>query len=175
VGCHSGDSYFEYCYLPEFPKAASHLLKSGGVKQWFDAFMKSASETKARSEDWAALNIVAMAAAYSPKRGEPLNVELPFDIESGEILPAVWQRWLKRDPVRFVPESAAAFKGLQSLFIDCGTRDEFNLRWGARQVARSLERMGAPCVHEEFEDTHGGINYRYDRSLGHLLPRMRKE
>ncbi len=29
LGSHAGDCYFEYCYLPDLPKAASALLKAG--------------------------------------------------------------------------------------------------------------------------------------------------
>jgi len=39
-------------------------------------------------------------------------------------------------------------------------------------VARELQSAGVNHVHEEFEDGHMGINYRYDRSLGYLVPRL---
>ena len=58
------------------------------------------------------------------------------------------------------------------MFIDCGTRDEFHLRWGARMVAASLRQGGVEVVHEEFDDGHRDVNYRYERSLSYLLPRL---
>ena len=36
------------------------------------------------------------------------TVLLPFNPETGEVIPDVWQRWLARDPVRMVPRYADA-------------------------------------------------------------------
>jgi S-formylglutathione hydrolase FrmB len=172
VACHSGDAYFEYCYLPDFPRAASAYRKAGGVEPWHREFIRRARETKTRGEDHTVINILAMAAAYSAKKGEPLGIELPFVVDTGRIKPEVWERWLVQDPVRFIPGSAEAFRKLESLFIDCGTRDEFNLQWGARLMVEALAAAGVKTVHEEFDDGHMGIYYRYDRSLSYLVPRL---
>jgi S-formylglutathione hydrolase FrmB len=172
VASHSGDAYFEYCYLPEFPKAAGPLLKAGGVEPWFREFSQRARETRVRSEDFPVINLIAMSAAYSPKKGEPMGLELPFDLPTARIRPDVWGRWLVNDPVRFVPRSLPALAKLSSLFIDCGARDEYSLRWGARMLVDELRAAQIEVVHEEFEDGHVGINYRYDRSLSYIAPRM---
>lgn len=172
VGAHAGDAYFEYCYLPDFPKAAGALLKAGGAQPWFEEFLTRARATRMRSEDHPVINTVAMAAAYSPAPGKPLGLELPIELETGRLREDVFARWLEKDPVRFIPKKMDAVRELKSFFLDCGTRDEFHLRWGARMVAKELQRAGVPHLHEEFEDGHMGINYRYDRSLGYLVPRM---
>ncbi|HEX4932957.1 MAG TPA: alpha/beta hydrolase-fold protein, partial [Gemmatimonadaceae bacterium] len=174
LACHSGDAYFEYCYLPDFPKAASVLLKVPDHAAWFRDMVERAHATKMRGDDHPVLNTVAMAAAYSPNLREPLRVELPFDRETGRLRDDVWQRWLEHDPVRFVPENLARFGKLKTIFIDCGAKDEFHLRWGARMVVETLRKSGLEVFHEEFEDGHMGINYRYDRSLLHVVPRMAK-
>jgi hypothetical protein len=74
--------------------------------------------------------------------------------------------------VRFVPANPEPFPRLRSLFVDCGTRDEFHLRWGARMVVESLRAAGIEVVHEEFEDGHRDTGYRYERSLAYLAPRL---
>lgn len=172
IGSHSGDAYFEYCYLPEFPKAAAGLLKHAGVPAWLAELNRRATETKIRGEDFPVINIVAMAAHYSPNVGEPLNLELPFEEDTARIRPGVWARWLEHDPVRFVRNHAEAFRSLRSVFVDCGSKDEFHLRWGARMVAQALRDNGVEHVHEEFEDGHSGVGYRFERSLAYLVPRM---
>ncbi|HVE81988.1 MAG TPA: alpha/beta hydrolase-fold protein [Myxococcales bacterium] len=172
VGAHAGDAYFEYCYLPDFPKAAGALLKAGGVQPWFEDFLTRTRATRLRGEDHPVINTVAMAAAYSPAPGRPLGLELPFEVETGRLRDDVFARWLERDPVRFIPARMEAVRTLKSFFVDCGTRDEFHLRWGARMVVKALAGAGVPHLHEEFEDGHMGINYRYDRSLGYLVPRL---
>jgi S-formylglutathione hydrolase FrmB len=172
VAMHAGDAYFEYCYLPDFPKAATALLKGGGVAPWYHDFLRRGRETRHKSDDHTVINVLAMAATYSPRAGEPLGLELPFELQTAALREDVWRKWLVRDPVRFVPQRIEDYRKLQSVFLDCGTRDEFNLRWGARMVAAALRKGGVNAVHEEFEDGHMGINYRYERSVSWLIPRL---
>ncbi len=173
VGVHSGDAGFEYCYLHELPVALGPLQKAGGIEPWFRDFKERAIATKMRSDDHTVINMLAMSAAYSPKKGEPLGLELPVDLQNGRLKIEVWNRWLVHDPVRFVPKHVDSYKKLKSLFIDCGTKDEFNLRWGARMVIEELKHGGVEqLVHEEFEDGHMQLNYRFERSLHHLVPRL---
>jgi S-formylglutathione hydrolase FrmB len=173
VASHAGDAYFEYCYLVDFPKAAAALLASGGdAAAWLEAMRRRGRDTKLRGDDHPVLNVLAMAAHYGPEPGAPLGLALPFELPSGRIRADVWARWLEHDPVRFVPRALDRFRGLDSVFVDCGTKDEFHLRWGARMVADALREGGVPVVHEEFEDGHMGINYRYDVSLRRLAPRL---
>jgi len=172
VGCHAPDSAFEYCYLNDLPKAAGALLAAGGPEAWLAGFRQRVRETKMRGDDFTVINVLAMSAAYSPHPGAPLGLELPFDPQTARLRLAVWSQWTQHDPVRFVPERMDSFRNLSSLFLDCGTRDEFNLRWGTRMISESLRAAGVDHVHEEFEDGHMGINYRFERSLSYLLPRM---
>lgn len=172
IGVQSGDAGFEYCYLHELPQAAGPLLKAGGVKAWVEDFEARAMSTKMKGEDHAVINMLAMSAAYSPKKGEPFGLELPIELNTGRLRIDVWNRWLVHDPVRFVPKHLDRYKKLRSIFIDCGTRDEFNLRWGARMISEELKTAGIDHLHEEFEDGHMGINYRFERSLAYLVPRL---
>jgi len=161
---HSGDSAFEYGYLPDFPAVVRAISKHGSLEKWWTAFNKAPKKT----HEWLkVLNIVAMAAAYSPNPRKPLRVDLPFDPQTGEIDDRVWKRWLAWDPVRMVRTAryAKAARKLRLVFVDCGTRDEFNLDLGARMLAKELKKVGARVVHEEFDDGHMDIQYRYDRSL----------
>lgn len=173
VASHAGDAAFEYCYLPDFPQAAA-ALQGTDAAHWFEGFLQRARVTKPRGDDHAVLNVVAMAAAYSPRAGAPLGLELPFEPGTARLRQDVWARWLEADPARFVPLRLGAFRQLRSLFLDCGTRDEFNLRWGTRMVVEALRAGGVEVVHEEFDDGHRGIDYRYARSLAHLVPRMER-
>ncbi len=173
VGCHSGDAGFELSYPVGFPKAAAAFAKAGGVEPWYREFIRRADATKMRGDDHTCIDTIAMSAAYSPKPGAPLNLELPFSLDTLERDARVWNRWMENDPVHFVPKRLDAFRSLETVFIDCGTRDEFNLQWGARRVVRSLKEAGVDVVHEEFDDGHMGINYRYDRSLQVMGPKLK--
>jgi enterochelin esterase family protein len=163
LACHSGDMYFEYCYKPDFPKFVNAIHKAGGLDKWWSVFE---GKLKKEREDIEAVNILAMAAAYSPNpERKPFPIDFPFDLHTGELVPDVWQRWLEYDPVHLAERYAGNLKRLRLLFLDCGTRDEFNLHLGARILARRLKALGVPYEYEEFDDGHMNIPYRYDVSL----------
>jgi len=50
-------------------------------------------------------------------------------------------------------------------YLDCGRRDEFSLDIGARAFARRVRELGIAVRHEEFDDDHRSIGYRYAVSL----------
>jgi enterochelin esterase family protein len=106
-----------------------------------------------------------MASCYSPDPAAPLGFDLPFDPHTGELRSSVWAEWEAHDPVNLVERYAENLKRLDLLFFDCGTRDEYNLQYGARIFAQRLKDHGIDFIHEEFDDGHRNLNYRYDRSL----------
>ena len=163
VACHSGDMYFEMCYKPDFPKFINAVLKAGGLENWWSEFEK---KVKKEREDVEAVNILAMAAAYSPDPDrKPLPIDFPFDMYTGELRLDVWQRWLDHDPVYLAWRYADNLKKLRLLYLDCGTRDEFHLHFGARILVERLKSLDVPHEYEEFDDGHMNIPYRYDVSL----------
>ena len=162
VACHSGDMYFEYCYRADVPRACSVIQQAGGTKAFLERFERHPQKSK---DDFTALNILAMAACYSPDPSAELGLALPFDLSTGAFRDDVWARWLAFDPLQRLPACEAALRSLRLLYIDCGTQDEFHLHHGARMFVRELAARGIPHVHEEFEDGHMNVGYRYDRSL----------
>lgn len=161
--CHSGDSAFEYCYLPEFPHALRYLWhKNMTPKRFLDTY-KSITE---RTGDYMALlNELAMASCYSPNPDSELGFDLPFDVTSGALDEDVWARWLANDPVRLIPERLDALKKMALIFLDCGTKDEWFLDVGTRWMAALMREHGLEVVHDEFDAGHMSIQFRYNRSL----------
>ena len=162
LACHSGDMLFEYCYRPDFPKTCSVLQAAGGVEKFLAGFEAKPQKGK---DDFLALNIVAMAACYSPEPAAEMGVGLPFDLATALPRPGVWERWLEFDPLTRLASHAGALHGMKLLWIDCGTRDEYHLHHGARAFHAALDRMQIAHVYEEFDDGHMNVPYRYDRSL----------
>lgn len=162
IASHAGDSYFDYCYRLDFVTCWNELRNAGGVERWFDAFRK---KEKLGSKDVATLNIVAMSAAYSPDRSQPLGLQLPFDMDTGAELPEVMDQWRRHDPVVRCEDYADALAGMRGIYLDCGLRDEWALHVGTRVLSRRLTELGIDHHHEEFDDGHMGISYRYDVSL----------
>jgi enterochelin esterase family protein len=153
----AGDAYFEYCYPSDFKKAF-RVIK-GDPKAFMKRFWEKEKKGK---DDFPALNTIGMSACYSPNGSD---YDLPFDLETGEMRDDVWQRWLEHDPVRLVEKHVENLKSLKLLYLDAGTRDEFALDIGARILSKRLKDHQIEHIHEEFDDGHMGISYRYDRSL----------
>lgn len=166
VACHSGDMYFDYAYLPEFPAAARGLEKSGGIAKFLENLGDHGLSGR---EDHAVINILAMSACYSPNPvTTPHLFDLPFREGTGELVPAVWERWLEKDPVRRVRSGNHALKDAGLLYLDCGRRDEFYLNLGARILVQELEKQSVSCHYEEFDGGHSNVQFRYDVSLRRL-------
>ncbi len=166
LACHSGDLGFELCYPHDFPTCANVLAQSGGVAPFLAQFF---AKSKRTSDDFTTISTLAMAAAYSPRSDHPDGFELPFDPTTCELQPATFARWLAFDPIRRVAAEAAALRELACLFVDCGTRDEYHLHFGARRFARECAAHAIPIDHQEFDDGHRGTSHRYDRSIPCLL------
>ncbi|MGC8586983.1 MAG: alpha/beta hydrolase [Candidatus Micrarchaeia archaeon] len=157
---HSGDAYFEYCYIRDFPDACREISKYGSAEKWLNAYWKK--ENKRLQSDMAPLGTIGMAAFYSPNG---TRIELPFEMDTCEIRNEVWRKWIEKDPVRMVGKYYGNLKKLKMLMIDVGTEDEYGLNWGNRILHKRLIRHGVKHVYEEFEGGHRNTSYRYDRSM----------
>ena len=171
LATHAGDALFEACYLPEFRESARALRDEyeGSYERFWEDFRSRPALAKA--SDSVLLNSWCMAACYSTE--EDGTVRLPFDADTGELIPDVWERWLAKDPVRMVPERAEAVRSLRAVYIDSGNKDEWYLDLGAEAFRRALADVGVTDVHFElFDAGHMGIEYRYPLSLRYLAERL---
>jgi len=163
--CHSGDAYFEFCFLTDLPRTLNLINKAGGVRGFLGAFNR---KPKHSSSEVHAVMHCAMAACFDPQPSHPDGFELPVDLHTGRIREDRWARWLAWDPVRMIPQHAAALKSLELLYIDCGDRDQYHLHFGARQMRDALKALRVRHEYEEFSDNHSAVNYRMDVSLPRL-------
>lgn len=173
IACHAADMAFELVYPAGFPALAQALEKHGGAEGFLAAFR--ASPRKRNGEWFMAVQTLCMAACYSPSPDAPLGIELPFDPHTLELREEVWARWLAHDPLRMIesPETQSALRGLDLLFFDCGSRDEYALQYGQRRLVRRLTQLGIAHVAEEFPDGHRSTSYRFDISLPKLVQALR--
>jgi enterochelin esterase family protein len=157
----AGDCYFELCYQPDFAKAFRAI--NGNPRALIEKFWNE--EAKKGKQDFEGLNTIGMSACYSPNADEELGFDLPFDLETGELRTDVWAKWLEHDPFRLAEKYAENLKSLRLFYLDAGTKDEFALDLGARILSKKLKKLNVPHIHEEFDDGHFNISYRYMRSL----------
>ena len=114
-----------------------------------------------------------MAACWSAEADG--TVRLPFDIETGQLIPEIWDRWLAADPVRMAPAHAEALRGMRGIWLDAGRSDEHGLDLATTAFHRALLSAGVPAerIHYElFEGGHSSISWRYPLALTWLAERL---
>jgi S-formylglutathione hydrolase FrmB len=116
---------------------------------------------------------LCMAATYDPDADAPNGFRVPFDLDTGELIPERWRNWLRHDPVNLVKRYSANLAKLEALYIDCGWRDQYHIHYGSRIIAQHLCENGVDCRYEEFDGTHSGIDSRMDISLPFLQHALR--
>ena len=171
LATHAGDALFEMCYLPDFPQSVRTLRENynGSFERFLQDFQGRPSFT--RSGDETLMNDWCMAACYSADQDG--TVHLPYNLETGELIPEVWERWLAWDPVRMVPSHAKILQNMKAIYIDAGKRDQYFLDIGANAFRAALERIEVTDIFFElFEGTHSSIEYRYPLSLKYLAERL---
>ncbi len=178
VGSSAGDMAFDLCFFPDIPKAVRALRELGGPEE---LLRKIAAEPSRVGPPTApvstALLLLAMGACYSPV-GTDGSFELPFDLETGELVPKVWERWKRFDPVErlSVPADRAALSRLRSLHLTASRGDEWYLDLAARRFVRKAALLSVPVLHEEFDGGHFDRLPRVEallRRLGEVLPASR--
>jgi S-formylglutathione hydrolase FrmB len=170
---HSGDSYFAYAHPTSFPDAhrvlERHGFDPGAFVVWFE------NQNKRKPEEYTTMEMLGYAAAYSPRSATAFDLDLPFRRDTGAVDEAVFARWLAFDPAERVAGRRKALERLRMRYLDCGRRDEYGLDIGARVVAERIRDLGLDVEHQEFDDDHRNIGYRYAVSLPSLTAVLDRE
>lgn len=170
---HAGDAGFDRVYLRDFPLAASVLARhDGDIEHFVRTFWR---DKRPGGSAFHTLMTLCLAASYSPDDRCALGLRLPFDLDTCQLDEAVWQRWLAFDPARRAAVEADCLARLSALWIDVGSRDQYFIQYGSRQMHQALVGQGVDHHFEEFDGTHSGIDWRYDHSLPWLAARLKVE
>ena len=187
IANHSGDAYFDFIYKSEWPAVLTHLenfksferLPSSEQNPGHDdgRIAKFLSHVRdidnPTSRDIMTLMMLAMAASYDPDLTAPNSFQLPFNLNTGELNLKRWKNWLLHDPVNLVTKYTANLRKLSGLYMDCGSRDQFHIHFGSRQISKSLNNHNVNHHYEEFDGTHSGIDHRLDISLPFLMRHLK--
>lgn len=195
VADHSGDAYFDFVYWHDWPNTLNELAKyrarptrngpydvrkmekgadrgadDGRVRRFLEAVW--AKPKLSMAEGHCIMNL-CMAATYDPDPRAPNGFRLPFNLETGEVLPERWRRWQANDPVNLVSRYRKNLASLRGIYIDCGSRDQYHIQYGSRILSKRLSQARIGHIYEEFDDTHSDIDYRMDVSLPFLSRALR--
>ena len=167
---HSGDSNFYGAYVPEFASSQRILEKHDrSVEAFVRAFE---AKEKHPNDEMHVMMMLGQAAAYSPTAPEPFAFDLPFDLITGQMREDVFARWLAYDPAEMCLQKLTELSRLRLRYLDCGRRDEYALDIGARMFVARVRSMDLEVRHEEFDDDHRNVGYRYAVSLPALAAVM---
>jgi len=159
---HSGDTYFRYAQLPSFTTCQRTLEGFASLEAFVEEFER---RPKRPQHYYTTIEQLGYAAAYSPREAKALALDLPWDEETGELREDVFARWLAFDPCERVAAGHAALARLRLRYLDCGRKDEYALDVGARVFTKRCREFGLEVRHEEFDDDHRNVGYRYEISL----------
>ena len=172
LNSHAGDSLFEVCYLPEFPRVARDLRdRFEGSIEVFHRELAAAGHFD-YGRFGAVLEMWGYACCYSPDPDRPGSALLPFEIATGRLIDEVWARWLTHDPVRMVADHVSELQAMRAILLEAGRSDEYYLDLGAQAVSAELTRHGITNELELFEGRHGGISHRYPGAIARLIEAM---
>ncbi len=155
----SGDSYFYYSYINDFP-VAYNILSKTNIKDFIDDFNKKYIHS---NDELTAMNIIAMSAFYS--RNSRIN--LPFDLSDGS-LNEYWNDWLKLDPVNTVKDNINNLKN-KKIILQTGTKDEFKMYIGMKMISKTLEKNNIEHIYMEYSAGHFNTNHFYLDSMPEIL------
>jgi len=164
VAAHAtGPALFDVTLTRDFAEAA-RALRGRSLHDWWQSDFAGLES----HEDALLTEIWSSALAFD-------GGEVPFDLETAELLPEPWARWLRHDPVRIVADRAEAARGLRGVWLDAGDRDSYFLDLATVALRRAFAAAGLPedrmrC--ELFPGSHRGLAWRYPLSLAWLVDRL---
>ncbi len=173
MASHSGDAYFTYAHPPSFPSVHRTLEKHGWDIGSFVAHFES--RPKREPQEYQTIEMLGYAAAYSPRSASAFDVQLPVERKTGRLDEDVFARWRAYDPAEVCLSKRTELERLRLRYLDCGRRDEYGLDIGARVLAERIRDFGLSVHHEEFDDDHRNVGYRYAVSLPLLANVLEKE
>ena len=151
------DSFFEASLLPDLYQALPFWEKyQSGLR----ALEELRNGRLMKNRNWhSLLNAFGMSACYAAQ-GEHGDFKYPLDTKTGEKIPAIWNEFLEKDPLHFLAKRAVHLKKLNAIYLDVGTKDNFNLQYGTRQISALLK--GHQISHDfvEFDGNHFDIGER---------------
>ena len=176
LATHAGDAQFEPCYQTDVRARRPRVLRDdydGSFERcWADfrrrpAFSKPGDGALLNESRWLRGLLLGRSGRHDPPSVRPRHRRA--------LIPEVWERWLRWDPVRMArtAEGAAALRSLRAIYIDAGDRDEYFLDLGAESFRRECVAAGAPSRSSSSSTAkHGAIEYRYPIAIRYLAERL---
>ena len=173
IASHAGDCGFDRVYLRDFPQCCDELaLHDCDLEKFVRRFWRM---RKPGYRAFHTLMVLCLAASYSPVMGQPMNLQLPIDLQTCALDDEIWQQWQSFDPLMFDAEALENLSKLCGLWLDVGNRDQYFIHYGTREFHHKLAATGIDHHFEEFDGNHSGMDWRFDHSLPWLVSTLKQD
>ena len=100
-----------------------------------------------------------MCACYIPTKTPNFKgeMDLPLDLETGQLNVHTWERFKKNDPLVFLPNRIENLEK-NIFYLDVGKYDQFNLQYGSRQIRDFFQKNKIKVKYSEFDGNHFDIS-----------------
>ena len=165
------DSFFQASLLPEIYKAYPYI-KLKGLRDLIRGFIAKRSLEDDLRESVLYTVAGALAAGLCYSSSEPYKVQWPIN-KMGVLDTVIWKKWLKYDPIMFLPQRKNKVSGLKGAYLSVGIYDEYNLQYGARQIYAGFKKnnptFARRVVYREFKGGHFGLKDNFVDALTWLV------
>lgn len=175
IGVSAGDVAFDLTIRPDIPKAVRTYRKFGGPERFLRQLSAEPWTFRSPTDpSGAALLMLALGACYSPRPGRGAEFDLPFDLETGELLAPVWKRWLSFDPLVRIEEEAAraALRRAGRVYLTASSDDEWFLDLAARRFVARAAHHGLSIGYDEFPGGHFDKRPRFEAVFRSVVPAL---
>lgn len=174
VGSSAGDGFYPLLYVRPIPILIRCIKKAGGVIPFIERFLASPNPMGLLGrDDGETMMCLSMCPCYAPNLDVPvLRGDLWFDLETGELVPEVWEKFLAWDPVQMVDRYGASLQQLRHIHLEAGSEDEYGLHLAHRQIAARMRRQGLKPLVDEYPGKHSGHHHRMGERIARMVKRM---
>ncbi len=170
----AGDCWYDFLYTHTIPLTIQTLADAGGVGPFVNEWLASPNPMGllGQSAVLTMLNL-SMCPCYMPNPHVPhIKGDLWFDLETGALIDEPYQRLLAWDPLNMVDHHVTDLKSLRWIHLEAGTKDEYGLHLGHRQLAAKLRGLGIEVTVDEYPGKHGGHHHRMPQRIARMVERL---
>ncbi|MEZ4705400.1 MAG: alpha/beta hydrolase-fold protein [Bdellovibrionota bacterium] len=159
----AGDCWYEHMYRQMIPTCISVNEKYKSLSAFVEAFFSRPNPmSQSSSAEIETMMLMNMCQCYAPNPDVPtLFCDLFFDLHTGELNPKIWEKFLAWDPLLMVDQYKENVRTLKTFSLRAGSRDQYGLQLGHRQIAKKLTSHGIHHELIEFDANHGGYYFRF--------------
>lgn len=170
----AADTYFEVSQVSLVNHALIEFADAGGPELFVKKFFEAPDPSGHGYSKQMAMMLLNMTACYLPDPwNETYGGKLFFDLQTGTLIPELWNKFLAHDPIHAI-DRVKAPEVIRSLQLESGEADEYATKWGHRQLAEKARALKFEVELNEYPGKHSGHHWRIPHRIQWLLKTLSK-